>query len=137
VTEIQLPESMRPPLAAKLVTGGAWRCLIQIRSRAASRPARTMQAEIEQGRLAAVKLWRRDLCGRWASCIGGERSSIGRRTSLVNFGGDSRLIPSAACCGGSLHPIPSGSRQPDMRIRRDLAVLSHDRTLHDVGRCDQ
>jgi hypothetical protein len=32
---------------------------------------------------------------------------------------------------------PLGSRNPDMRIRRNLAVLSHNGTLKDAGRCDK
>ena len=38
-------------------------------------PARTMQAEIAQGRLVAVRCTRRSCTGRWASCTGGGRSS--------------------------------------------------------------
>jgi hypothetical protein len=30
-----------------------------------------------------------------------------------------------------------GSGKPDMRVRRNLAVLGQDRTLKDAGRCDQ
>ena len=37
----------------------------------------------------------------------------------------------------SVHSNPLRPSQPDMRIHRNLAVLSHDRTLKDTGRCDQ
>jgi hypothetical protein len=37
----------------------------------------------------------------------------------------------------NVHSNQLGSGKPDMRLRRNLAVLSHNRTLKDAGRCDQ
>ena len=48
-------------------------------------PARTMQAEIEQGRLVAVPLHARNCSGRWAWSTAGARSSTPPRNRSWNF----------------------------------------------------
>ena len=73
-------------------------------------PARTMQAEIAQGRLVAVPLHAPDWCGRWASCTAGARSSTPPRKRFWT------------CCSRPKRSEVWAGWQPVANLRRHYVV---------------